>query len=432
MESNMSKTRVVVIGGGFAGFHCARGLARHHRDIDVTVINPTDYFLYLPLLPQVAGGLLEATRVAVSLPAALPKARIRLGRATEIDFDARRVTYADPEDTTREVDYDQLVLAAGSVNKLLPIPGIADHAHGFRGIPEGLYLREHLTRMVELAEVTDDAAERESRLTFVVVGAGYTGTEVLVHGQRLVESIIKARPRLSGVPARWLLVDTADRVLPGLDQRLSATTARVLRRRKVDVRLGTSVLEARADGVSLSDGDFIASRTLVWCVGVRADPFLASTGLKTDHGRLVVDADLTVPGRGEVYAIGDAGAVPDLTRPGQVTAMTAQHAQRQGALAAANIVATVSGGRRRPYRHHDLGFTVDLAGGAAAANPLGVPLAGLPAVVVTGGYHLLALPAGRLGVAMDWLLGAVTRRKPVQLGLVRAGSVPLDVAAPET
>jgi NADH:ubiquinone reductase (H+-translocating) len=423
------KPRIVIVGAGFAGYFCARELARRARgQATVTLLNPTDYFLYLPLLPQVTGGILDTTRVTVSIPATLRKVELVLGTASHIDFASRAVSFVDPEGKVGQLEYDRLVLAAGSVNKLLPIPGLAENAHGFRGISEALYLRDHLTREMELAESATDPAERRSRLTFVVVGAGYTGTEVLAHGQLLTESIRKRRPRLAGDRTRWMLLDTADRVLPGLDKRLSRTADRVLRKRGVEICMGTSVKEATADGVHLSDGNFVATRTLVWCVGVRADPFVNSLGLETDKGRLVVDEFLAVPGQPEVFACGDAAAVPDLTRPGQVTAMTAQHAERQGKLAANNVSASLGHGNRKAYRHHDLGFTVDLAGLSAAANPLRIPLGGLPAFAVTSGYHLLALPANRVRVANNWAISAVTGRQAVQLGLVRAGQVPLDTA----
>jgi NADH:ubiquinone reductase (H+-translocating) len=421
------KPNIVIVGAGFAGYHCAQALSKKLAGrATISLLNPTDFFLYLPLLPQVTGGLLDPRRITVSLPDTLRKVELAQGRATKIDFDARRVDYTDSEDNPGELAYDRLVLAAGSVNKLLPIPGLAENAHGFRGMPEALYLHDHLTRQMELAESTDDPEERRARMTFVVVGAGYTGTEVLAHGQRLTESIRKTRPRLAKDKCRWILLDTADRVLPGLDKRLGRTADRVLRRRDVEVRMGTSVKEATADGVHLSDGDFVASRTLVWCVGVKADPFIDSLGKKTAKGRLVVDEYLTVQDNPDVFACGDAAAVPDLTRPGEVTAMTAQHAERQGKLAAVNVAASLGFGTKKAYRHHDLGFTVDLAGGSAAANPFGVPLSGLPALAVTSGYHLLALPSNRARVAADWFFGAFSRRQAVQVGLVRAGQVPLD------
>jgi NADH:quinone reductase (non-electrogenic) len=428
----VTRARIVIIGGGFAGYHCARTLTRLARGgAEIVLINPTDYFLYLPLLPQVAGGLLDPRRVTVSLPATLDGVRVVLGQADTVDLDRRTVRYTDPDGRDGEIGYHRLVLAAGSVNKLLPVPGVADHAHGFRGIPEALYLRDHLIRQVELADASDDVAEREARLTFVVVGAGYTGAEVAAQGQLLTRDMAAAHPRLAGSHCRWLLLDTADHALPGLDPRLSRITERVLRERGMELRLGTSVREATAHGVRLSDGGFVPSRTLIWCVGVRPDPFLDGLGLPTEAGRLVVDAFLRVPGRPEIYACGDAAAVADVTRPGQLTAMTAQHAQRQGVLVARNIAASYGRGRRRPYRHHDLGFVVDLGGANAAANPLRVPLAGPVAAAITSGYHLLSLPANRTRVGVDWLLNAVTRRQAVQLGLVGPAAVPLETDAPE-
>jgi NADH dehydrogenase len=229
---------------------------------------------------------------------------------------------------------------------------------------------------------------------------------------------------------RWLLIDTADRVLPSLDRRVAAAAGRVLRERGIEVLLGTSVEEAVRDGVRLSTGEFVPTRSLIWCVGVRPDPVVAGLGLPLREGRLVVDEFLTVPGHPDVSCVGDAAAVPDLTMPGEITGMTAQHAVRQGATVAGNIAASYGYGRRRAYKHHDLGFVVDLGGLDSAADPLGIPVAGLPAKVVTRGYHLLSMPGNRVRVAADWLLDTLLPRQGVQLGLVPERAVPLDSAAP--
>jgi NADH dehydrogenase len=427
----MTKPRVLIVGAGFAGYHAAKNLSRIAAGrAEIILLNSTDYFLYLPLLPEVAAGVLEPTRVSVSLAGTLPGVRVVVGEANRVDLTTRRVGYHDVEGEAGELAYDRLIIAVGSVSKLLPIPGITEHAHGFRGLPEALYLRDHVVSQIELADAADDPAERAARTTFVVVGAGYTGTEVAAHGQLYTDALAAQHPRLTERP-RWVLLDIADRVLPELDPRMSQTAHQVLRRRGVDVRMGTSVTEATEEGVRLSDGDYLPTRSLVWCVGVRPDPLVAELGLPTDRGRLVVDEFLNVPGYPEVYACGDAAAVPDLTRPGAVTAMTAQHAQRQGRLAAHNVAASYGQGHRRPYRHHDLGFVVDLGGRDAAANPLQVPLAGLPAKVVTRGYHLLALPGNRARVGADWLLDAALSRQGVRLGLVPAKVVPLESASPE-
>ncbi|MPY57319.1 NAD(P)/FAD-dependent oxidoreductase [Streptomyces spongiae] len=428
----MSRPRIVIVGAGFAGYRTARELSRVTRNkADIILLNPTDYFLYLPLLPQVAAGILEPRRVSVSLSGTLSHVRLVLGEADGVDLEGRTVHYTDPEGDGGTLAYDRLVLAVGSVNKLLPIPGVAEHAHGFRGLPEALYLRDHVTRQVELAAASDDPKSCAARCTFVVVGAGYTGTEVAAHGQLYTDSLVRKQPLREGMRPRWTLLDIAPRVLPELDERLSRTADRVLRERGVDVRTETSVEEATPTGVRLSDGEFIDTNTLVWCVGVRPDPLVEGIGRPLERGRLLVDPYLQVPGHPEVFACGDAAAVPDLEKPGEYTPMTAQHAWRQGKIAAHNLLASFGRGERRAYRHRDMGFTVDLGGVKAAANPLGVALSGPLAGVVTRGYHLAAMPGNRVRVAADWLLDAVLPRQGVQLGLVRSWSVPLDTASPE-
>ncbi|MFF9813450.1 NAD(P)/FAD-dependent oxidoreductase [Streptomyces sp. NPDC014006] len=428
----MGRPRVVIVGGGFAGYRAARVLGRMARGrAEITLVNPTDYFLYLPLLPQVAAGILEARRVTVSLTGTLRGVRLVLGEVGRVDLDARTVHYTGPEGDSGAVAYDRLVLAAGSVNKLLPVPGVAEHAHGFRGLPEALYLRDHVIRQIELAAGGDDPSACAARCTFVVVGAGYTGTEVAAQGQLFTDALVRNHPLRHGMRPRWLLLDVAERVLPELDERLSRTADRVLRERGVDVRMGTSVKEATERGVLLTDGEFVDTRTLVWCVGVRPDPLAESLGLPLERGRLLVEPTLRVPGRPEVFACGDAAAVPDLDEPGSYTPMTAQHAWRQGKVAAQNVAASLTGGALRSYRHRNLGFVVDLGGAQASANPLGLSLSGPVAGLVTRGYHLAAMPGNRVRVAADWLLDAVLPRQGVQLGLVRSWSVPLDTASPE-
>lgn len=429
-----SPTRVVIVGGGFAGYNAARALRRalpRSADVEIVLVNRTDYFLYLPLLPEVAAAVIDPRRVTVSIPATLRGVRLALGDVTAIDPDEDRVEYTDPEGGTHTLRYDRLIVAAGSVTRLLPVPGVAEHAHGFRGVAEALYLRDHVIRQVELAAATDDLVERDARCTFVVVGAGYTGTEVAAQGPLLTEALRRRHPVLANQRMRWMLLDLAPKVLPELDPRLSRAADRVLRGRGVRVETGASVQEAMSDGVRLTTGELVPSRTLVWCVGVRPDPLVGDTGLETQKGRLVVETTLEVPGRPRMFACGDAAAVPDVTRPGEVTAMTAQHASRQGALAGRNVAASLGYGIVRAYKHHDLGFVVDLGGLQAAANPLQIPMSGLLAKAVTRGYHLISMPGNRVRTAVDWLLDAVLGRQSVQLGIVRSAAVPLDTTGPQ-
>ena len=423
--------RVVIVGAGFAGFNAARELSRLIGSaIEIVVINSTDYFLYLPLMPQVAGGLLEPRHLRVSLLRRLRKMRFVLGTVHHVDARQKTVSWAGPEGSSGQIGYDRLILTAGSVNKLLPIPGIADYATGFRTITEATYLRDHILRQLELAAVATDPHERAARCTFVVVGGGYTGTEVTANGQLMTTRLARLLPGLAGQQIRWMLLDLAPRLLPELDPRLSKTAERVLRRRGVEVMTGESVAEAFDGAVQLTTGDKIVTRSLIWCVGVRADPLVDGLDLHTNRGRLVVNEYMAVPGIPYIYACGDCAAVPDLTRPGQITGMTAQHAQRQGRRVARNVAASLGTGKAKPYKHHDEGFLVDLGGLAAAANPLHIPLSGPAANAVTRSYHLSAMSGNRMRVLADWALNGATPPEVTSFGLISAESVPLDVDKP--
>src|SRR5437588_6451014 len=171
--SSDTAPRVVVVGAGFAGFHAARGLSRRLAGAaEIVVLNPTDYFLYLPLLPEVAAGVLDPRRVTVSIPGTAPRVDLVLGSASGVNMGEHRVSYRDADGRRASLAYDRLLITTGSGNKLLPIPGVAEHALGFHSIGEALYLRDHMIRQIELADSADDPAERDARLTFVVVGAG--------------------------------------------------------------------------------------------------------------------------------------------------------------------------------------------------------------------------------------------------------------------
>jgi NADH:ubiquinone reductase (H+-translocating) len=444
--SAQGRPQVVVVGGGFAGFHALRYLHRHlpAERADLVLVNPTDYLLYSPLLPEVATGVVEARHIAVSLRRALPRVRLVLGRVTEVDPAGHSVTVepTGPPGATTGVDglsWDRLALAPGSVTRQIPVPGVPEHGRALKTLVEALFLRDHLLEQLDLADAQPNTpagrAERAARLTVVAVGAGYTGTELVAQTQRWLRTIERRWSRTRAEDVCWVLVDAAPTVLPELGPELGRRTLALLRRRGVDVRLQVSVLGVDDTTVRLTDGTTVATRTLVWGAGVTADPLVGRLGLPTHHGRLVVDAELSVPEAPGVWAAGDAAAVPDLaaTASGDHppdTAPTAQHAQRQGRGMGRNIAASLGVGTARAYRHTDLGLVADLGGWDAVARPLGVPLSGPLAKAITRGYHLYALPAAsnRVRVAADWLWQTLLPPESTQLSVIRPEDARMVVA----
>lgn len=396
--------RVLVVGCGFGGFHAARHLARRlPPGSEVTVVAPSDHLLYTPLLPEVAGGVLDPRDITVALAGRL-RARTVLGRVQDIDLDRRVAVAVDPEGRVHELGWDRLVLAAGSVAREVPIPGLATHATAFKSTADATFLRDRVLAQLQLATTTDDPALRAARSTFVVIGAGFAGTELTAFLERLGAAFARRSPH--PVSPRWVLVDASQHVLPELGARLGSQARRVLRRRGVDVRLSTAVAEVSAAGVTTTDGAFIAARTVAWCGGVAPHPLASALGVPLDRGRLPVDDRLAVLGVPGVFALGDLAAVPDLTRPGRHTAPTAQHAMRQGRTVARAVAASLGHGTARAYRHHDLGLAADLGGWHGIARPLGLPVTGPAARVAARGYHLSAIPGNRARVAASWLTGA--------------------------
>ena len=264
----------------------------------------------------------------------------------------------------------------------------------------------------------DDAALAQARRTIVVVGASYSGTELVVQLRALVDAAAKQMD-FDGADARFLLLDKAEQVMPEVGEKLGNRAMRVLQRRGVDIRLGLTLNEVHPDHVVLSDNTRVDTRTVAWVTGVTAAPLIETLDLPTEKGRLKVQTDLQVPGHPEVFAAGDAAAVPDVTQPGKITPPTAQHAIRQGKVLANNVAASLGHGKKREYKHRNMGLVVDLGPHQAVANPLNIPLSGYPAKVVTRGYHLYAMPraVNRWAVALAYLTDVLFARSLVSLGL---------------
>jgi NADH:ubiquinone reductase (H+-translocating) len=413
-------TSVVIVGSGFTGFECARRLARRLRktDVDITIISPVDYMLYTPLLPDVAGGVVDPRFVTIPLADTLRGVRKIRGRVNTVDLTEHRLEFTDLEQRSRSLSWDRLVLTPGSVTRLFDIPGLHQYARGLKSAAEALYLRDHVLEQLEMSCLDEDAEVAQARRTIVVVGASYSGTELVVQFRALADAAAK-HMNFDPAEMKFVLLDLAEQVMPEVGEKLGARAMRVLKRRGVDVRLGLTLNEVHSDHVVLSDNSRVDTRTVAWVTGVTAAPLIATLGLPTDKGRLKVQTDFAVPDHPDVFAAGDAAAVPDVTQPGKITPPTAQHAIRQGKVLGDNVAASLGHGKKREYKHHDMGLVVDLGPHQAVANPLKIQLSGFPAKFVTRAYHLYAIPRGvnRWAVALAYLTDAMFTRSVVSLGL---------------
>jgi len=421
-RSREEPNSVVIVGSGFTGFECARHLARklrkHNASADISIISPVDYMLYTPLLPDVAGGLVDARFVAIPLANALRDVQQIRGRVDGVDFDGRTVTFTDPEERARTLPWDRLVLTPGSVTKLFDVPGLAEHARGLKSTAEALFLRDHVLEQLELADVDDDPGRAAARRTIVVVGASYSGTELAVQLRALADSAAK-QMNFDPADVKFVLLDLAEQVMPEVGEKLGAAAQRVLQSRGIDVRLGITLKEVHSEHVVLSDDSLIRTHTVAWVTGVTGAPLIEKLGLPTEKGRLKVETDLRVPGQPDVFSAGDAAAVPDVTQPGKVTPPTAQHAIRQGKLLGRNVAASLGYGTMKTYKHRNMGLVVDLGPHYAVANPLNIQLSGFPAKAVTRLYHLYAIPrfVNRWAVALAYLTDVFFDRSVVSIGL---------------
>src|SRR5947208_3206762 len=421
----MSGQRILVVGAGHVGLYVAMRLSRKLRkgEAEVTVVDPHGHMTYQPFLPEVSAGSIEPRHAVVPLRRELRRCHILSGEVIRVEH-ARKVATVQPIiGPAREVGYDQIVLAPGSVSRTLPIPGLHEQAVGFKTMGEAIYLRNRVLDQLNVAATTSDPATRKAALTFVFVGAGYAGIEALAELEDMARWALRYYPELDADEMHWVLVEATMRILPEVDPDMGAYTVKQLLRRRLDIRLGTR-LESCVDGVvKLSDGDQFAADTIVWTAGVKPHPMLRATDLPLDDkGRITCLPTLQVVTDGTVldcaWAAGDSAAVPDLTKPGQLTGPSAQHAVRQAARLADNIVAVLRGGTPAEYRHKYVGSVASLGLYKGVAQVYGVKVKGYPAWFMHRTYHLLRIPSfnRKVRVVIDWTLALFLRREVVALG----------------
>jgi NADH dehydrogenase len=413
---------VVIAGGGFGGFYAARTLERvlPRQSTRITLVSDVNFMLYTPLLPGAAGGTLEPRHVVVPLREELRTTDLRLGTVVGANPDRNCLRVELLEGRVEEISYDHLIVTLGSISRTLPIPGLAEHGVGFKTLPEAIELRNHVLRTLEAAETLEDPLQREMWLTYVFVGAGYAGVEGLAELQDFAADVIHLYPRCARQGMRWILVEARDRIMAEIEPDLAEFAARELRGRGIEIRTSTTLDEAGDGYVRLARGETVRTKTLVWTAGVRPHPVVAELGLPLDEaGRIRVDATMRVEGRADVWAIGDAAAVPDPAKRGKAASPpTAQHAIRQGRRVARNVAATIGTGKVRPFRYRTLGVFVDLGQGEAVASTLGIRWRGAPAWWLARTYHLAMLPGlkRQLRLLVDWNVQLLFGRDASELG----------------
>lgn len=412
---------VVIAGGGFGGAAAARELERlmPKQSARLTLVNETNFALYTPFLPEAAAGTLEPRHVVTPLREILRRTYLRLGSIVGHDPEAKTVTLRAKYGTTETLPYDQLLLALGSVSRVLPVPGLAEHAVGFKSLADAIYLRNHVVETLEEANATEDPARRDELLTYVFVGGGYAGLEALAELQDFAADAMDNYPRARLHGMRWVLVEATDRVLPEIDAQLADYAVRELRGRGIDIRMETTLEEVGGEWARLSSGETLRTRTVVWTAGVAPQPILRELSVPLDErGRVPVDEHLRVQGMDSVWAIGDCAAAPDPR--GGICPPTAQHAVRQGPVAARNIAAELGVGSPRRFEYRSEASFVNLGRYKAVGRIGDRTFRGFPAWWLARSYHMSQIPgnARKARAVLDWTASLPFKRDISEVGSI--------------
>jgi NADH dehydrogenase len=412
---------VVIAGGGFGGLSAARELEKvmPKQSARLMLVNEQNYATYAPFLPEAAAGTLEPRHVVTPLRDILKRTYLRLGEIVGHDPDAKTVELDAKGGGKETIPYDQLLLSLGSVSRVLPIPGMTEHAMGFKGLADAIVLRNKVVETLELANATNEHQRREELLTFVFVGGGYAGLEALAELQDFAADAMDSYPRARLHGMRWILVEAAPRVLPEIDQDLADYALRELRGRGIEIKLETTLKEVTGISVTLSTGEVVPTTTVVWTAGVAPAPILKELNVPLDErGRVPVDDHLRVQGFDAVWAIGDCAAAPDAR--GGTCPPTAQHAVRQGPVAARNIAAELGVGNAEPFSYRSEASFVNLGRYKAVGRIGDRKLRGFPAWFLARSYHMSQIPgyARKAHAVLDWTASMPFKRDIAELGSV--------------
>jgi|APTNR8051073442_1049403.scaffolds.fasta_scaffold03060_6 NADH dehydrogenase len=414
---NVTSRRIVIVGGGFGGVFAAKYLRkRAGSDVQIELISQDNFFVFQPLLSEVAGGSIQPADAVSPLRAFLPGVAVRVAEVRRIDVAAKSVhaTVGRGEEITA-VPYDQLVIAVGQIVDLSRTPGLADRALVMKDVMDAFRIRNHVMQCLEDADSVTDAVRRKRLLTFVVVGGGFTGVEVIGEIQDLIHASLKYYPKLRPDEIRIVLIQHGARILPELPERLADYAADTLRRRGIDILLKTGVKSASLSGVEIEGGTVIDADTIIGAIGNAPSPLMRSLPVPLEHGKIVVDRCLRVQGLNDVWALGDNAHIPlgDPSQPDIAYAPPlAQFAVREAKVLAQNILAHLRGDTPKPFAYRSLGTMASLGGRTGVADILGLRIKGFFAWAAWRSFYLSLLPSmsTRIRVAMDWTLDLIIRR----------------------
>ncbi len=416
-------TRVVVLGGGYAGAYCAQALERTlaGRDADVLLVDRNNFFVFYPLLVEAGTGSLEPRHTVVEIRAFLKRTRFKMAEVLDVDLHEGRVTYRIAGlGTVETARFDHLVVALGSVPRLPDVPGLSRYGFQIKSLPDAVALRDRGIQLLEAADACHEPERRRTLLHLVVVGGNFTGAEVAGEFHVFLRRATRHYPSLRPEDIQVTLVERTDGILGALGPDMSAYAALQLRRRGIDVRLGVTVVEVGPESVTLSDGACLAASTTIWCAGIAPNPLVERLALPKDElGYVACQPDLRVKGFENVWSIGDVANNP--APDGTPYPATAQQAVRQGAHLARSLRRVLDGRAPAVYEHRSLGSLVALGCRTGVAEVLGVRLSGFPAWFLWRSVYLLKMPgwSRKVRVALDWTLDLVFPRETVQLGVHR-------------
>ena len=422
----MSRTRVLILGGGYVGLYAALNLKkRAGKDVDITIVDRRAYMTYQPFLPEAAAGSIEPRHAVVPLRKELAGVKVIQAKVASIRHADRVVDAATDFGDHLHLDYDEVVIALGSVARTLPIPGLKEFAIGFKYVEEAINLRNRVLGRIARAASTDDPRWRARLLTFVFVGGGFAGVEAFAEAEDMARAALRYYPEIDPQELRFILVEATDRILPEMGADMGSYAAAQLKARGTEVLLNTR-LESCVEGyIELSNGDSFEADTVVWTAGVKPSPILSDSDLPLGPKGHVIcsptlqvttaDGDI-VPG---AWAAGDCAQVPDLTKEQPAyCAPSAQHAVRQARHLGRNLARHLDGRELTDYRHKHLGLVASLGLNKGVANVLGLKLRGWPAWFMHRTYHLMQIPTfnRKARIALDWTAAAFFRRDLVSMG----------------